>query len=1624
MTYVPLHHKQIVRTLPDWSKALHHAHASQIVQSLRKEHLDADGLPYPWFSQADTLTQQAVLRAIARRDNSRTALQIALAPLKGITEYCSPLLQQQLKLDIPISQAQYVYQAIAIERPDEVPGCPPVHTGPGPVVAKGAPQYRSLLEAALHNFEGPNDATRLTRLQRSRHDIMPIAGLALSRFIAECRALDLGKRYQGHLDEVFAGTKASQIQTLAVDARRDEFRVHVRVAACKGLIDLDGSAALHAVAADLATAPRYKGRPLRCWQQMLFGIPIHEMLFIAPEPDGKHDPVFVYDPMAPDRISAYSSLGAAHRHLHKQLLQEDYRKRFVGLALQRQQAELHQKLSHALYKNAGQQDTQALLPRESIHLEAEEFNRPNRPWADLESAHLARLRADARSIAVPTADVDARVRQRNLEYWLDLGFTVLNVAAMFVPCLNPIMMTLGAAQIMNSVFEGISAWEAGDNAQALAQLESVLLNIGVVAAAGAGAGVLKASGFVDGMRSIVKDGKEYLWSARLDDYASPLSIPDSVEADHQGRYTVDGHHYVRIDSTLYQQEQEQGRWRLTHPQDPQAYRPPLLNNGEGTWRGVHEAPVEWDQPLLLRRLGPVADGLNEGELQAALKCSGEQDATLRFAQVAAQRPPALLADVLDRLRSNRQVDDLIQRVGDQAPLHAYRNFALPSLTELEGWPQRYVIKAYHGPENWGASTRYGTAPDGAFAVEVEINRGDLEGGALGSRVVAQLDDDSLTALLPANTTPAERGTALATQLARHLGRHRETLFERFYTQHQAPLAPPAQALANQFQGLPWRALEEIIAHTDASERLRLAAGRVPLRVAEEARVMQARARLDMALLGMYRPALATPDSAVLDTALAAEHPAADAEERFALAAANRSHAAELIGQQPVRPGYRSPMRLAHGRIGYPLSGWRSWFSPADRRLRALYPRLDTRQRSALLRQLRQRGDVGAQLGALERERDALDTALRQWESEGVDSQRDGRVEARERINAAWRRDDPDSLTLEALEVEALPSLPARFDHIITLNIRRIGVRRIPADFFQSFPRLRTLRLVQNPELDFDGLFRALALTPGLEVLELGANGLNAFTTDIRQGLGRLTRLRQLSLRGNALQLVAADLQVLGQLPIEALDLESNNIVLDETLASGFTHLATLRDLLMTNNPLQYPPDVTGLTRLANLQLRNCSLQAWPRGLTQLMLHADPQLRYLALSYNPISQVEAFDSIVTSPFAEALRTNREHGYWDFNENGLDDESNRRLRATGVEAGSDSEWSDSDDEPWLESANADQRQLWRNLFEAGDSGHLRVVVERTANSAQAQSNPQRMANQVWRLLEQAGQDQALRAHLDNVAQEYPPTCGDAGADGFSALELEAQTFTVMAEETDRPYYLFNYFRRLYRREMVNAMGERIQLARLARQAGLLELERLPAVAQPETLALPALDSLDELADPALLQGGVDLIEIRLALRQALSRQLEFPENSRGMLYRAEAMISVDVEENVLAAVRLLDDTASERRAWIARQPIWQRYLTQHFSERFARLDAQWYRGLEYLDYCLEPESEAVASLDDAVLQAMREALPGMQLGVNGQLRRVELSSQLYDQASRRLEAGRELQRQALFEELTNAQDYNNR
>jgi len=1016
-----LHHAQILRTLPQWSRQLPPGTIRDVIAQARPVYLDADGKPYPWYADAALLEREALLRALDRRRVSAKTLQAHLRGLRGVSEFSAPLLQQRLGLPMSVLDAQYRYQPVEVAQPTP-PSGPNVSTGLLPVIAKGEPQLRSLLEAALHNFEGLHDTTRLSQLQCSAEDFSPIPGLHVADFIDHCRALDLGQRYQEHLSEVYDGTSAAAIRAAAIAARQDEFRVQVRIAAMKGAVTATWSGALQALCSDMPLT-----RPLRCWQIALFGIPIHELLLIADTDPQSDATVVVYWPDSPTPIRAFASLQAAFADMRRRLAEPDVLRRLVALAPHRLQPELTLRLERALFEDP---DAKPLTRRNTVHLDTSEYPLDHPLWHSLEEEHVRRLKGDARSVAVPTADVDQTVRLKQLAYWLDVGLTVLNVAAMCVPVLNPLLLTIAAAQITGNVFEGISAWEDGDNVEALAQLESILLNVAVSAAVVGGGVALQASGFVDAMHSITVEGAERLWSPSLRGYASETELPLLSEANAAGQYYVEGRHLVRIDGTFYEQfEDGVGTWRVRHPSHSAAYAPALAHNGEGAWRLALERPLQWDLDRLLTRLGQQNRYLNLDDVRGAWLSTGIAPEVLQALHIDGQPLPALFKDALAWLKADQRVTQAIDRIRAGAPLKASDNFALPSLVHLEGWPENHLIGIFDDPQGAQASTLYGRLPIQPDDVVIRVGRSELEAGGLVRAVLDQMADPSV--LDDASQLGESLADRVQARLAEHLLEPRGAITQRFYQLLAPTLSGAGTLLAGQFPGLPVVSIEAIVGKASEAERQTMLApaGRIPLRVLEEARVMQANARLNRALLGLYRPTLANHDTALLIQGWQAEDAQLQGMSLWQRATNDRARSAELIGQQPIRPGYRSPLALSHGRIGYPLSGRgvpRRTNVVALHELGSIYPGLSEDELMTLSAEIQASAGLSTAIIALRAELEVLQLDLRDWARAATDNlQRDDRLRFGERLTAAWRRmgNTPNtSLALEHLQIGELPTI--------------------------------------------------------------------------------------------------------------------------------------------------------------------------------------------------------------------------------------------------------------------------------------------------------------------------------------------------------------------------------------------------------------------------------------------------------------------------------------------------------------------------------------------------------------------------------------------------------------------------
>jgi len=69
----------------------------------------------------------------------------------------------------------------------------------------GPAEKRSLLEAALHNFERPDEAGPYDALTVGPASDASLTGLGPAAFVSHCRTLDLGQRYQDHLQSLYEG---------------------------------------------------------------------------------------------------------------------------------------------------------------------------------------------------------------------------------------------------------------------------------------------------------------------------------------------------------------------------------------------------------------------------------------------------------------------------------------------------------------------------------------------------------------------------------------------------------------------------------------------------------------------------------------------------------------------------------------------------------------------------------------------------------------------------------------------------------------------------------------------------------------------------------------------------------------------------------------------------------------------------------------------------------------------------------------------------------------------------------------------------------------------------------------------------------------------------------------------------------------------------------------------------------------------------------------------------------------------------------------------------------------------------------------------------------------------------
>ncbi|WP_460118508.1 NEL-type E3 ubiquitin ligase domain-containing protein [Pseudomonas sp. S2_C03] len=785
-----------------------------------------------------------------------------------------------------------------------------------------------LLQAALHNFEAsetePNAFHESSGfVQETANGFTPVeTPLTVAQFTQLCRSLDIGAKYQAYLKDFLKPADGVALQTLRlpfIDAQKTAMRAAAELALLKQDIQpADYRMILSVIAGE--THP-WMGEK-QVWFRDLFLMKrrmIGCVLFIICEKYRYPDSLILYipnDPQHPLKRYTFDEMRAMfkrrfttrdpvqtrggsptpeQRHFSRFVSYADLPHYFKTFTQDAADAPLGQTLNPYIsiankvlqginpfsgfkqlpdvaVNQAPNNDpflAPSSLPRKGEGLWSENMEL----WGYLFEQHRDKVIADARSHAVPTADVDARVRSEKIAHLLNIGMLVLTSVAMFVPVLGEATMAVMAGQLMSETFEASIEWSEGDIQAAKAHLVDVAENLAFIAVAGAaGKGLaklsaVKAEPVIERLDAVtLPNGEPRLWRPDLRGYERPVSVDRDVPATELGQFEFDGKTHVRLDGRFYQKTYDTAlkRWRIEHPAQPHAYRPALTHNGRGAWRHVHERPLSWDRLTLLRRMGPLTDPFSDGQLLQVADVSGISDAALRKMHLDNAGPPPSLVDAMRLFNADHGVAQVIEQIETRRAVDDRYLFTLPLIAELPRWPAGRVLQVFEGAELAGPSLKYGSErrmARGKRKTPIRISRADVLSGELPERILAALDEKEINDLLggePARVKEA-RPAEFRKQIADFARTRQPALFESLY-KGADPVAPGVAKLQRLCPGLSESGAVIVLSQANAEELMRLANGHAPLRLLEQGRWYAQQGRLSRAFAGLHLPNTVSADS--------------------------------------------------------------------------------------------------------------------------------------------------------------------------------------------------------------------------------------------------------------------------------------------------------------------------------------------------------------------------------------------------------------------------------------------------------------------------------------------------------------------------------------------------------------------------------------------------------------------------------------------------------------------------------------------------------------------------------------------------------------------------------------------
>jgi Leucine-rich repeat (LRR) protein len=844
--------------------------------------------------QADRAQREQLKRLNSAHWNAQNAVDAALKRLQDAKAFARPLLEEALLLRYGLDlNAETTFLRLYMPKAGNAFS----------ILAGAARTWTvSLLDAALHNFE-PSEAREGAFEPASTFISQPSANgqfetlpairqrITVLTFTQLCRELDLGTRYQQHvreqlgLDEpVAAAVMRHKVQA----SQKAALRAALHLARLQGDIGEDFAQQVEGLI-DNRAGLQVDGQPLRTYSVQMMDAPLTGLLLLAAdlESPSRVQRLVAYVPDDPQHpLKEYPSALAFKQELTRQLRAADYQTFFSRFIDHAQRGVFFAGLSQRLARITWHppQPGSGLAPWRVEPTDDPQLRFVATPisgdaWQYLYQRQLDKLLNDARTVAVSTADADRKARWALWDSFVNVAASILNVAlliaAPFIPGLGELMLGYMAYQLLDDVFEGVVDWAEGLQREAFTHLMSVLQSLVQMGAFVAGSRIAaselrkvlppQARAFFERFKPVtLANGAQRYWQPDLSAYRQTEALPRHSYADRQGLHRARGETLLPLDDQLYavQPVADSTDYVIKHPTRADAYTPTLRHNGSGAWLTELDQPLQWDRSTLLRRAGHHTQGLSANDQALALTLSGVDEAALRKMHVNREPLPPLLEDNLLRLRIDRDLHTLIERLDSDDPAQHARidpQDELQLLVSYGNWPANRALRLINaeGEVVW--------AFGGEQLPTVQIHEAQLDSGQLLKAVLHSLSPEEIRTQFGERASDPQlsvdtRVTLLRKKLAHTARRNLAALFDSRYGSLPRVDSPPAQRLQQTAPQLPAGVITRLLEHASGEELQALDDQRLPERLTDHARAAQAHLQVNRAYEGLHLDSVQNLDS--------------------------------------------------------------------------------------------------------------------------------------------------------------------------------------------------------------------------------------------------------------------------------------------------------------------------------------------------------------------------------------------------------------------------------------------------------------------------------------------------------------------------------------------------------------------------------------------------------------------------------------------------------------------------------------------------------------------------------------------------------------------------------------------